>query len=435
MKDAASHSLAELVAEHGAEIADDPRRLEAFLRDYCPECRREIFALVAAAREGIPSRLVAQGHELGIDLIAGGLAQSLEDDYGLSAQLARWTVESWAGALGIETPAETAPPTKGAAHPTMGPAPATVVPPPLEATRIQPPSAVLAPLTVDNSSQVIGPVAPVGAPGSSASRLRRLALVLVTVAVFVCALGAGAMYARARSGPQESGALSTTTTGAPVSVVGEESSSSSTAPATTSSTVLAVEPSTTTLSTVPPSSTTTTTTKTTAAASSTTTSVMTAAGRVQCTKYGATVEVPAGWSVTDVEAIPKDGVTQFEAREASGNLIRVNANLANEAKTATQEVLMNIPDDRVRVGGQQWVDWGYAFGAIVPFAFAGNDAVQWTYSFQTRDRGVPSDYTTIYLDPSEGPVTGIVATVMSDASPAQKQETADIQSSFYPSGE
>lgn len=40
--------LVELVGRYGFEVARDPRRCEALLRDVCPQHKREIFVLVSA---------------------------------------------------------------------------------------------------------------------------------------------------------------------------------------------------------------------------------------------------------------------------------------------------------------------------------------------------------------------------------------------------
>src|ERR1700722_13721786 len=59
VNEAAGIQLHRIIATYGPGICDDPRRVEALLRDLSGEHRRETFVLAAAAREGIPAELLA----------------------------------------------------------------------------------------------------------------------------------------------------------------------------------------------------------------------------------------------------------------------------------------------------------------------------------------------------------------------------------------
>lgn len=93
--------LRELIAQHGRALCDEPRRLEAFLRDLCGEHKREIFLLVSAVEEHVVADLLASGDGLPQDLVLGRLERKLVDRRAVTPVAARWAVESWASALGI----------------------------------------------------------------------------------------------------------------------------------------------------------------------------------------------------------------------------------------------------------------------------------------------------------------------------------------------
>jgi hypothetical protein len=104
MNDTARTMLARLVALYGVSIAHDANRCEGLLRDTCPECCREIFVLVHAVRQHIPDDLLTPRHSLPLALTEAFLVKRLEDELGLSGDVARWAVESWAEALGRADP-------------------------------------------------------------------------------------------------------------------------------------------------------------------------------------------------------------------------------------------------------------------------------------------------------------------------------------------
>src|SRR5262245_970959 len=96
--DPARRTLGEILATHGRSLCDEPKRLEALLRDLCPTCKREIYLLTGALREQVPQALlVAAGPR---DLLLTRLTSRLRDDLALTDEAAAWAVESWALALG-----------------------------------------------------------------------------------------------------------------------------------------------------------------------------------------------------------------------------------------------------------------------------------------------------------------------------------------------
>ena len=92
--------LAEIVRLYGQIVAEDPRRVEALLRDYCPHDTREIILIVNAAREQVPAQLLAASEAQPMSVLTDHLSQRLCVELGITTQAARWAVESWALALG-----------------------------------------------------------------------------------------------------------------------------------------------------------------------------------------------------------------------------------------------------------------------------------------------------------------------------------------------
>jgi hypothetical protein len=242
LNDAASISLNELIAEHGVELVDDPRRLEAFLRDYCPDCKREVFALLAASRAGVPRHLLNQARDSGLESIALTLAKHLEDDFGLSSDLALWAVKSWSSALGVNAPVAPGPP------PLLTKAPADTAS--FETTSRhqertpQMPTAeevsTARPVTRNMAFARVPEGAPVRSPAQKDQRpttqgRRRVTLLAgAGILVFLLALGAGALIGRADS---NSSLASTGSTSATQSTITTSSTTTTIASLTTTTTV------------------------------------------------------------------------------------------------------------------------------------------------------------------------------------------------------
>ena len=106
MQDIVRSKLAELVGRFGLDLCNDARRCEALLRDVCNEHKREITALVSAAREGVGNELRQSSAGVPKELIVARLTNRLHENVGLAEDLARWAVESWAVALGVATAKE-----------------------------------------------------------------------------------------------------------------------------------------------------------------------------------------------------------------------------------------------------------------------------------------------------------------------------------------
>src|SRR5271170_828101 len=95
--------LIEVIAKYGTQILASPVRFEGVLKDYCGECRREIFVLVSCLRVGVVDQLRRQGGP-SVKLVCARLALKLEQNLAISSDVAKWAVESWAIALGLLHP-------------------------------------------------------------------------------------------------------------------------------------------------------------------------------------------------------------------------------------------------------------------------------------------------------------------------------------------
>jgi nitrous oxidase accessory protein NosD len=106
MNDVPRQKLLQVVARHGREVVDNPRRCEGLLRDYCGSYRREIAVLISALEERVAADLLSPGKGTPRASLLRRLAQRLEDNVAMEKGAARWAVHSWALALGVVLQAE-----------------------------------------------------------------------------------------------------------------------------------------------------------------------------------------------------------------------------------------------------------------------------------------------------------------------------------------
>jgi hypothetical protein len=103
MNELPRQKLKEIIIQHGHALCDDPKRCEAFLRDYCGEYGREIFILISALKQGIVKDLL-NSNNIPIELLLGRLTKQMQNNLGLTEEAARYGVESWAVVLDKMTP-------------------------------------------------------------------------------------------------------------------------------------------------------------------------------------------------------------------------------------------------------------------------------------------------------------------------------------------
>jgi hypothetical protein len=101
MNNLVREKLKSIITQYGCSLADNPKRCEALLRDFCGQYRKEINVLIGAIREGVPTELLNSQNSIPSNLLLARLTKKLEAHLGLSQEAAKWGVESWAIALGI----------------------------------------------------------------------------------------------------------------------------------------------------------------------------------------------------------------------------------------------------------------------------------------------------------------------------------------------
>jgi hypothetical protein len=96
--------LRDILSRYGESVADDPRRLEAMLRDLAGDHPLEISLVLSGARAGVPQQLAKVKGRSGSLLVLPQLEKRLRQVTGLSEAAARWSVESWASAMDVVMP-------------------------------------------------------------------------------------------------------------------------------------------------------------------------------------------------------------------------------------------------------------------------------------------------------------------------------------------
>jgi hypothetical protein len=82
MHDAPRQKLRELIIEYGRSLCDDPRRCEAFLKDYCGQYKQEIFVLVSALKNRVADDLLKTSASVPQSILLARLNKRLEFDDG-----------------------------------------------------------------------------------------------------------------------------------------------------------------------------------------------------------------------------------------------------------------------------------------------------------------------------------------------------------------
>ena len=94
--------LCQLIAQYGRSLSEDPRRCGALLKDHCGQYKREIFVLVNALENRVATELINASAGVPESILLSRLSKRLEDELGLAETAAKWAVETWALALGVD---------------------------------------------------------------------------------------------------------------------------------------------------------------------------------------------------------------------------------------------------------------------------------------------------------------------------------------------
>ncbi|HRV02577.1 MAG TPA: formylglycine-generating enzyme family protein [Mesotoga sp.] len=101
MNNEARKQLIEVVKRYGIKILDEPRKVEGLLKDFCGDCKKEIFSIVNALKERAGNDLMNSSKSNTVRIAIGRLSSKMQSDLGMSEEVAVWSIESIAIALGI----------------------------------------------------------------------------------------------------------------------------------------------------------------------------------------------------------------------------------------------------------------------------------------------------------------------------------------------
>lgn len=100
--------LGRILQRHGVAVLEDRRRTLGLLRDHAPSETRAVRLLMTAFDMDVPKHLASEDGAPAQVKIEQEI-HSLVADSGLQADLARWAVDVWSGALSAATPGKAAP--------------------------------------------------------------------------------------------------------------------------------------------------------------------------------------------------------------------------------------------------------------------------------------------------------------------------------------
>ncbi len=105
MNDLPREQLKHIINEYGRSLCDDPKRCKALLRDFCGQYHKEINVIIGALKERVPADLLNSQNSVPSDLLSARLTKRLEDRLGINPDAAKWAVEAWEFAVGLNLPA------------------------------------------------------------------------------------------------------------------------------------------------------------------------------------------------------------------------------------------------------------------------------------------------------------------------------------------
>jgi len=120
MNDEIASHLRALIRNHGPGLGEDPKRLGSFLADLCPELKREISVVVAAAECRVPADIAGTNASTPWEALSGRLRQRLIEDRAITNEAAEWAIDIWANALGRQPDSARIPIPVPVATPTSG---------------------------------------------------------------------------------------------------------------------------------------------------------------------------------------------------------------------------------------------------------------------------------------------------------------------------
>jgi len=110
MNQSIQQKLCELVATYGNSLGNEPQRCQSLLANSYNQNPGEIFVLVSAIKEQIVANLLVARKNVPREVLLQQLSNRLQRNLFLVEKAARWSVESWAIALGLIKHGEWQPP-------------------------------------------------------------------------------------------------------------------------------------------------------------------------------------------------------------------------------------------------------------------------------------------------------------------------------------
>ncbi len=101
MDNSSRQKLQEIVTHRGTLVYHDAKLCKALLKDFCGMYRKEISILLGAVDEGIPAQLLASKPPVSHTVLIAQLINKLQENLALTEEAARWAVESWVYAQGV----------------------------------------------------------------------------------------------------------------------------------------------------------------------------------------------------------------------------------------------------------------------------------------------------------------------------------------------
>lgn len=144
-------TLRDLVRTHRLSIIEEPVRCKGMLKDLCGEYRREISGILIALEEDVPTQLLHP--PVSVEMLRTQLSQKLQDDRGLAADVAIWSVDTWAFALDLITQTQLRPVSLPIASPNLSTHPEDLPISRLNPSQLLPLSFTV--LTLDDRGQTI----------------------------------------------------------------------------------------------------------------------------------------------------------------------------------------------------------------------------------------------------------------------------------------
>lgn len=93
--------LCEILKIYGQDACNDYKRIRGLLNDFCNGNHPEINFLLTALEEQVYTELVASSKTIPYEMLAARLIKRLCINRGMTEEIARWAVDSWALALGM----------------------------------------------------------------------------------------------------------------------------------------------------------------------------------------------------------------------------------------------------------------------------------------------------------------------------------------------